>query len=78
MKVTVDPALQAQLSGTNEAVELCDELGQTLGHFLPKGMYRDLLISWSRAVISDEEIERRMQEPRGCSLAEIWERLGNT
>ena len=77
-KVCLDPALRAQLCGFSSPVEICDESGQSLGHYLPAPIYRQMLVAWSKAEVSDEELERRMNEPGGCSLADVWERLGNT
>jgi hypothetical protein len=75
-KFIVDSILSSKLNGLNRHMELCDEAGQTLGHFLPADLYRELLVTWSKTHISDEELERRMQEPGGRTLAEIWQRLG--
>lgn len=77
-RVNLDPALRAHLSGYSAPVEICDESGQTLGHFLPAPLYGQLLAAWSQAEVSDEELERSRSEPGGSSLAEIWQRLGNT
>ena len=75
-KVVLDDTLRAKLNGFNGPVELCAENGEPLGHFLPTDMYREMLIAWSKAHISDEELERRMNEPGGHTLAEIWKSLG--
>jgi hypothetical protein len=76
-KVILDDMLRAKLNGLDQHLELCDENGHTVGHYLPAEDYKDLLVDWSKARVSDEELDRRMQEPGGCTLAEIWERLGN-
>lgn len=70
-RVVLDPQLQSKLNGLNEQLEICDETGRTLGHFIPQRLYRELLVAWSKANLSDEELERRRQEPRGRTLAEI-------
>jgi hypothetical protein len=75
-KVILDETLRAKLNGLNEPLELCDETGGTLGHFLPADVYREIIVAWSKARTSDEELERRMQQPGGRTLAEIWQRLG--
>lgn len=77
-KVTVDPTLRSKLHNLEGQVELCDESGRTLGHFLPEEFYKELLVAWSRTLITDEELERRIKEPGGRPLAEIWKRLGRT
>jgi hypothetical protein len=75
-RVTVDESLRGKLNGLDEPLELCDETGQTVGHFLPPELYREMLLALARAAISDEELEERRREPGGRTLAEIWERLG--
>jgi hypothetical protein len=77
-KVILDEILRAKLNGLDEHLELCDEEGRTLGHYLPAIEYKELLVDWSKARASVEELDRRMQEPGGSTLAEIWARLGNT
>jgi len=72
----LDPQLRSKLNGLNEQLEICDEAGNTLGHFVPEALYRELLVTWSKTHLSDEELERRRQEPRGRTLAEIWQSLG--
>ncbi len=75
-KVVLDEALKSKLNGLNEPVEVCDEAGRTVGQFLPQGLYRDLLVAWSKTWISDEELERLSQQQGGRPLAEIWKDLG--
>jgi len=72
--VVVDQSVQAKLRSVDE-VELCDESGRKIGHFLSEGLYRRLVYDWANAQISNEELERRRQQPGGCTLAEIWARL---
>jgi hypothetical protein len=76
-KVTIDSSLRSKLNGLDQQIELCDEAGRTLGHFLPADVFREMRVTWSKARASDEELDRRMLEPGACSLADIWERLGN-
>lgn len=77
-KVIIDAYIRSKLQGMNGEVELCDENGQTLGHFVPMDFYKQLLSAWINAQVSDEELERASQEPGGRSLAEIWRSLGRT
>ena len=74
-QVTLDPTLKARLNGCDELVEFFDEHGAKLGYFVPRETYRKLLVEWSRSHITDEELERRAQEPGGRTLAEIWKDL---
>ena len=77
-KVTLDPQLRGKLNGLNEQLELCDETGKTLGHFLPDNVYRRLLYAWVNAQITDEELQRAAEEPLGRPLADIWKSLGRS
>ncbi len=74
-KVILDSELKSKLNGLDEQVEICDETGRTVGHFLPAGLYEQMLLAWAKEHITDEELERRRQEPRGRTLAEIWKNL---
>ena len=40
IKLTLDPELRERLNGLNEPIELCDETGETVGHFLPDEAFR--------------------------------------
>jgi hypothetical protein len=75
-RVILDSQLRSKLNGLTEHVEFCDESGQTVGHFVPQALYRELLMAWSKAHLSDEELARRREEPRGRTLPEIWKSLG--
>ena len=79
-KVTLDPQLRAKLNGLNEHVEVCDESGHTVGHFLPASLYEELFYKALAAESphSKEELKRRHHETGGRSLAEIWRSLGRT
>jgi len=75
-KITLDPTLKTKLNGLNEPLELCDERGQTIGHFLPAETYRKYFYAWLRSQVSDEEIEALRRQQGGKTLAEIKSRLG--
>jgi hypothetical protein len=76
-KVILNEDLRSKLNGLNEHLELCDDTGKRLGHFLPEHIFREWLIALSKDEISSaEELDRRMQEPGDKTLKEIWQRLG--
>lgn len=79
-KLTLDVGLRSKLNGLDEPIEVCDEAGQTVGHFLPAPVFDDLLYAALSAESphSKEELRRRHQETNGRSLAEIWRDLGRT
>jgi hypothetical protein len=68
-RVIVDPVTLATLANTHQKVELCDDSGRVLGHFVP---LEDRAAPPRREPrISEEEIERRLRRGGGRSLAEI-------
>jgi len=77
-KLTLDAELRSRLNGLDEQLEICDEAGRTVGHFLPSAVYDDLFYAALAAETphSKEELRRRHQETGGRSLAEIWRDLG--
>jgi hypothetical protein len=74
-KVILDQELRSRLNGLTENIELCDESGKTIAHVVVPEVYRELMHAWVDTHITPEEIERRRQEPRGRTLAEIWKDL---
>jgi hypothetical protein len=75
-QVQVDQALRQKLGGLDESVELCDVDGTVLGHYLPEAEYRKMLYGSVEIPYSNEEIARRRAQTGGCSLREIWDRVG--
>jgi hypothetical protein len=77
-KVVLDAHLRSKLNGLSEPLEVCDEAGHTVGHFLPVHLYEELFYTALAAESphSKEELRRRHRETGGPSLAEIWTRLG--
>jgi hypothetical protein len=75
-QVQVDQALRQKLGGLSEPLELCDADGKVLGHFLPEAEDKKMLYGSVEIPYSDEEIARLRAERGGCSLEEIWKRLG--
>lgn len=77
-QIEVDESLKQKLSGFNESVELCGPDGRVLGRYLPEVEYGEILYGSVEIPYSDEEIARRRAESGGCSLEEIWKRVGQT
>jgi hypothetical protein len=77
-KITLDPVLRSKLNGLNETLEVCDESGETVGHFLPAAAYRKLMyqIAEAQCPHSWEEVRQLSKQTGGRSLAEIWKELG--
>jgi hypothetical protein len=70
-KVVLDESLRARLQNLNELIELRDESGKVVGHFLPLNQPTGLIDALRLCPHSDEELERFGQEPGGRTLAEM-------
>lgn len=68
-KVTIDGATLAVLQGGQKVLELCDNSGQVIGHFLPLDVQHDT--SGLEPCINEEELDRRERAGGGRSLAAI-------
>jgi hypothetical protein len=77
--ITLDAALRAKLNGFKEQMEVHDEDGRTVGHFVPDGVYRQLLSSWVGSQFGDrQERAQAVQEVRsegGLTTAEAISHL---
>jgi hypothetical protein len=76
IRITVDDSLKDRLDGLNKQLELCRPDGKVLGRYLPEKEFRRLLYASVEIPYSDEEIARRRAQRGGCSLEEIWKRVG--
>jgi hypothetical protein len=72
--ITLDPELRSKLNGLNQQVEIRDESGRTLGHYLPEDIYREMLRAWAKSQFADgPERNAALQEVRssgGLTTAE--------
>jgi hypothetical protein len=75
-QIQVDQVLRQKLGGLNEPLVLCDANGQVLEHYLPEAEYKKILYGSVQIPFTDEEIARRRAQTGGCSLREIWDRVG--
>ena len=77
-KIVLDQTLRSKLNGLNEPMEVCDESGTTLGHFLPSAQYQKLLYQVAEAACphTAKELEELQKETGGVTLKEIWKSLG--
>ncbi len=74
--ITLDSDLRAKLNGLNQPLEILDETGKTLGHYLPDSVYRHLLYSAveKSCPYNEQELKRRREE--GSTLANFWKQMG--
>ena len=71
-QITVDSPLKAQLAGLVQPVEVVDETGRSLGHFVPA----QATIVSDDCPYSAEELAHMQSAEGGRPLAEIWKSLG--
>ena len=64
-RIVVDPATQSQLANARKTLEICDNRGHVLGHFIP------ILDSRMEPQVSEEELDRRERAGGGRPLADI-------
>ena len=74
-KVTIDSTVRAKLGDLSRQFEICDELGHTLGLYLPIPPFDPKLYQWAKAQVSDEELQRCREEPGEYTTAEVLRRL---
>jgi hypothetical protein len=75
-KITLDAELRGKLNGLNEQMEFCDEKGNTVGRFVPEGIYQRILYAMLKVHHTDEEVDELDGQAGGSTLQEIWQRLG--
>jgi hypothetical protein len=71
-RIMVDSPLRAQLVGLAQPVEVVDETGRSLGHFVPTVA----TITSDDCPYSAEDLARMRSEQGGRPLAAIWKSLG--
>ena len=74
-RITIPDDFASQVHNWTSTVEICDESGQLLGTFIPATAenlsdYHDLT-----SPLSEAEVKRRLAQPGGRSLGEIWKDL---
>ena len=74
-QMILEPILRLRFGQTNSEVELRDEQGELVGYFVPPPLHRELILAWSRAHVSDDELEEARREPAGRPLSEIFSDL---
>ena len=67
----LDSATGTKFLGAKEMTELRDENGRLIGHYIPP----EPPCPWEPE-LTETEIQRRIAEPGGTSLAEFWRQQG--
>jgi hypothetical protein len=71
-QITIHEPLKTELDAVAQPVELIDETGRRLGHFVPARV----AAPDDDCPYTSEELERMRSEPGGRPLKEIWTSLG--
>jgi hypothetical protein len=76
--ITLDAAFRSKLNGLNEQLELCDENGMTVGHFLPADIYHNFIyrLAESQCPYTPDQLQAMQQETGGQPLTTLWQSLG--
>jgi hypothetical protein len=74
--IILDADLRAKLNGLSERVDVQDETGEVVGHFLPSEEYYRLLCKTIKIPFSKEEIQRLRSAGGGCTPEEFWKKMG--
>jgi hypothetical protein len=67
-KVIVDPATEAKLAAARKTLEICNNRGRVLGHFVPNLNLGEVSME---PQISQEELDRRERAGGGRPLVDI-------
>lgn len=69
VRVTIDQVVRSKLGGLDSPLELCDETGRVVGHFIPVEDHS--IYEGVESPVSDEELDRRLREESGRPLEDI-------
>ena len=75
VRVIVDNSLRTQLDAYDAPVQLCDESGRLIGHFVPVQVPSKQEPAVDQCPYTKEELSRMQQETGGRALSEIWNSL---
>ena len=75
-RFVLDSTTGAKLQGARQPLELCDQTGRVLGHFIP--LVEQAISPMLEPQIGEDEIRRRELQGGGRSLAEIMADLKNS
>ena len=74
-RVLVDDDVRSKLDECRTQTELCDKEGRILGVFTPVADPDRKWYEWAKGRFSDEELERRCNEPGEKTTAEVLKAL---
>ncbi len=71
-KVILDQATRGKLHNLAEMLEVCDENGRVLGYFSPVIKQDHPLYEGAQVPVTDEEVQKLLQQPPGRPLKDVW------
>jgi hypothetical protein len=74
--ITLDADLRAKLNGLNERIDVCDEVGKVVGHFIPSAEFQRLLLKDVKVPFTEAQIEQFRKSGGGCTPEEFWKKIG--
>jgi hypothetical protein len=77
-RMILDEATAARLSAADSGAELFDPGGHLIGYFTRPDVREASPAEYDKikSPLTEEEVQRRLVEPGGTTLDEIWKRLG--
>jgi hypothetical protein len=75
-EIQLNHAIEPQFYSVRSSIPVRSTEGKVIGHNLPEDEYIKMLYASYKCDLSEEELERRAAETGGCTLEEIWKRLG--
>jgi hypothetical protein len=60
--ILLDPELRAKLNGLDQPLEIRDDSGKTVGHFVPIGLYEEMVSAWVRVQFADDQERAQARE----------------
>ena len=74
-RVLVDDSFRSKLGEFHTQTEFCDKEGRLLGVFIPVAEDDRHWYEWAKGQYSEEELERRFNEPGERTTAEVLKAL---
>jgi hypothetical protein len=78
VRLLIEDGLRIKLDEIRVPTELCDKQGRVIGVFTPTADPDRKWYEWAKGRYSDEELERRYNEPGEKTTAEVLKSLHET
>ena len=74
-RMVLDSSFRDLLVKAGGHLQLCDDVGQIIGYFVPVSEHDTAVYKWVREQITDDELQRRKEESGALSTADVLSRL---